>query len=196
MKVLLTGDSIIARCEGLKEPHLNADLKRDCPELELNNTAVSGINSGAFFARLSELVLMQDQCDAIVILLGTNDLAIHKQVPIEQFKKNMQLIASAIVCLYWPKKVVLISPPAVDEKKQHVRNNRLIASYAKKVEEVSEEYGFHYIDLCSEMIKQGNLAELCHGQKNDGLHFGAAGYELLSRLVLEKLKQIEKDSQL
>ena len=196
MKVLLTGDSIIARYEGLKEPHLNADLKRDCPELELNNTAVSGINSGVFFARLSELVLTQDQCDAIVILLGTNDLAIHKQVPIEQFKKNMQLIASAIVCLYWPKKVVLISPPAVDEKKQHVRNNRLIASYAKKVEEVSEEYGFHYIDLCREMIKQGNLRELCRGQKNDGLHFGAAGYELLSRLVLEKLKQIEKDSQL
>lgn len=46
------------------------------------------------------------------------------------------------------------------------------------------------------MIKRGNLTELCHGQKNDGLHFGVAGYELLSELVLEKLKQIEKDSQL
>ncbi|WP_289762497.1 SGNH/GDSL hydrolase family protein [Lactobacillus intestinalis] len=196
MKVLLTGDSIIARCEGFSEPHLNADLKRNWLTLKIINTAVSGINSGAFFARLSELVLTQDQCDAIVILVGTNDLATHKQVPIEQFKRNMQLIASAIVCLYWPKKVVLISPPAVDEDKQHVRSNKLVASYAKKVEEVSEEYGFHYIDLCSEMIKRGNLTELCHGQKNDGLHFGATGYELLSELVLEKLKQIEKDSQL
>ncbi|MDE7056787.1 MAG: SGNH/GDSL hydrolase family protein [Lactobacillus sp.] len=196
MKVLLTGDSIIARNEGLSEPHLNINLKNVYPNLELINTAVSGINSGAFFARLSELVLTQDQCDAIVILLGTNDLATHKQVPIEQFKKNMQLIASAIVCLYWPKKVVLVSPPAVDEEKQHVRNNRLVAQYAKRMEEVSKEYGFHYVDLYGQMINHGNLAELCHGQKNDGLHFGGEGYTLLSSLILEKLRQIEKDSQL
>ena len=51
MRVLLTGDSIIARQEGKNEPHLNWNLQQLLPEIELENTAVSGINSGAFFAK-------------------------------------------------------------------------------------------------------------------------------------------------
>lgn len=72
----MTGDSIIARQEGKNEPHLNWNLQQLLPEIELENTAVSGINSGAFFAKLNELVLSVKQCDNLVILLGTNDLAI------------------------------------------------------------------------------------------------------------------------
>ncbi len=49
MKILLTGDSIIARHEGLSEPRINVDLKKKVPGIKLINTAVSGINSGAFF---------------------------------------------------------------------------------------------------------------------------------------------------
>lgn len=183
MKILLTGDSIIARHEGLTEPRLNYELKKRLKNVELVNTAVSGINSGAFFARLSELVLKVPVCDKIVILLGTNDLATHKQVPIKQFRKNMELIASSIVCLYWPQNVILVSPPAVDEEKQDVRSNRLVKQYAKIVEEVAQEYKFTYIDLVQEMIKQGNLEKLCHGIKDDGLHFGEDGYKLLAELI-------------
>lgn len=100
MRVLLTGDSIIARYEGKAEPHINWNLKQILPEIQIENTAVSGINSGAFFARLNELVLSVKKCDNLVILLGTNDLATHKQVPLEQFKRNMELIASAVICQY------------------------------------------------------------------------------------------------
>lgn len=189
MKILLTGDSIIARREGLSEPRLNYELKKRISEIELMNTAVSGINSGAFFARLSELVLTKEKCDKIVILLGTNDLAIHKQVPIEQFKQNMELIASSIICLYWPENVILISPPAVDEQKQHVRNNELVAAYAQVVKEVANEYKFTYIDLCEEMLRQGNLAKLCRGIKNDGLHFGEQGYKLLADLIAKEVNE-------
>ncbi|RVU71531.1 MULTISPECIES: SGNH/GDSL hydrolase family protein [Lactobacillus] len=190
MKVLLTGDSIIARHEGLSQPRLNANLKQKVPGIELTNTAVSGINSGAFFARLSELVLTQDQHDALVILLGTNDLATHKQVPLAQFKQNMSLIASAVVCEYWPPKVILVSPPAVDEQKQHVRSNKVVAQYSQVVEAVAQEYHFHYVNLYQAMIERGNLASLCQGLKNDGLHFGQAGYELLADLLGQALQEI------
>lgn len=189
MKILLTGDSIIARHEGLDEPRLNYELKKRIQNVNLINTAVSGINSGAFFARLGELVLTVKPCDKIVILLGTNDLATHKQVPLTQFKQNMQLIASSIICLYWPQNVVLVSPPAVDEQKQHVRNNKLVASYAQVVKEVAAEYNFSYIDLCSAMIKHGNLAKLCQGEKNDGLHFGDSGYKLLADLIAKEINK-------
>lgn len=190
MKILLTGDSIIARHEGPEEPRLNFELKKRWSNLKIINTAVSGINSGAFFARLSDLVLTQPQCDNLVILLGTNDLATHKQVPLKQFKRNMELISSAIICEYWSEHVILISPPAVDENKQHVRNNDLVKKYSRVIQEVANEYKFHYLDLCQAMLEKGNLTELCHGLKNDGLHFGKNGYELLADLLGQELQKI------
>lgn len=83
MKLLLTGDSIIARKEGLKEPRLDYTLKRKNSNIDTINTAVPGINSGAFFALISDLVLKIDHCDKLILLLGTNDLALHKKVPLE-----------------------------------------------------------------------------------------------------------------
>jgi len=190
MRVLLTGDSIIARHETLNEPHINVDLKKEIPGIELINTAVSGINSGAFFAMLGELVLKQENCDNLVILLGTNDLSAIKRVPIEQFKRNMELIASSVVCQYYPPHVILVSPPAVDEQKQRIRNNKVVALYAKKIEEVAKEYHLHYINLCQAMLTHGDLSNLCRGIKNDGLHFGAAGYAFLAALLANELKKI------
>lgn len=190
MRVLLTGDSIIARHEGKDEPHINWNLKQILPKIQIENTAVSGINSGAFFSRLNELVLSVKQCDNLVILLGTNDLATHKQVPLEHFKRNMEMIASAVVCQYYPPHVLLVSPPAVDENKQHVRNNKLIEKYAKVIESVAKEYNFNYADLCQVMIEVGDLSKISRGIKNDGLHFGDQGYEILAKLIISKLKSM------
>lgn len=190
MRILLTGDSIIARHEGLDEPRLDVNLKKKMPELTITNTAVSGINSGAFFARLGELVLTQKPHDILIILLGTNDLATHKQVPLKQFKQNMMLIASAVICEYYPPKVILISPPAVDEQKQRVRNNHLIKKYSEVIKQVARDYHLHYIGLAEKMIEQGDLTTLCHGSKNDGVHFGQEGYDLLSSLLVEEIKRI------
>ncbi|AGQ22678.1 esterase [Lactobacillus helveticus] len=190
MRVLLTGDSIIARYEGKPEPHINWNLKQILPEIQIENTAVSGINSGAFFARLNELVLSVKKCDNLVILLGTNDLATHKQVPLEQFKRNMQLIASAVICQYYPPHVLLISPPAVDEKKQHVRNNKLVEKYAGVVKKVADEYHFRYANLCQAMIDADDLSMISRGIKNDGLHFGDKGYEILGNLISSELKKM------
>lgn len=191
LKLLLTGDSIIARHEGLNEPHINHDLQKLIPDCEIINTAVSGINSGGFFTCLSDLVFKQEKCDYLIILLGTNDLATHKQVPLEQFKINMRLIASSIIWLYYPPKVIFASPPAVDENKQHVRNNSLVKKYSQVIEEVAHKYHFSYINLAQAMINQGNLTELCHGIKNDGLHFGQDGYQLLAKLLYAKLTELQ-----
>lgn len=37
MRLLLTGDSIIARKEGKNEPHINWNLKQVLPKLEIEN---------------------------------------------------------------------------------------------------------------------------------------------------------------
>lgn len=192
MKVLLTGDSIIARHEGMAEPRLDYNLKKKMRGIDITNTAVSGINSGAFFARLSELVLKQAINAALVILLGTNDLPTHKQVPLRQFKMNMELIAAAVICEYYPSRVILVSPPAVDENKQRVRSNRLVSKYSQVVRQVAQEYHFSYLPLFEKMMARGDLPNLCRGLKNDGLHFGQAGYDLLASLLVQELKKIGK----
>lgn len=69
MKLLLTGDSLIARKEGLKGPRLDYTLKKKNSNIETINTAVPGINSGAFFALISGLVLKIDHCDKLFYYL-------------------------------------------------------------------------------------------------------------------------------
>ena len=187
MKLLLTGDSIIARKEGLKVPHINVAIKEKIPGSKVVNTAVSGINSGAFYALLPDLVLKVERCDKLILLLGTNDLAMHKKVPVTQFKKNMSLIISSVICLYHPQNVILISPPAVDETRQKNRINREIAIYTAELIKLAETYNLHFINLFQAMIKRGDLTNLCRGQLNDGLHFGAEGYQFLSDLLVKEL---------
>ena len=85
MKLLLTGDSIVARHEGLSEPHINAYLKENFSGCSIVNTAVPGINSRYLLAHLNELVLKQVKADYLIILIGTNDCAFHKKIEEEDF---------------------------------------------------------------------------------------------------------------
>lgn len=126
----------------------------------------------------------------MIILVGTNDLAVHKQVPLQQFEDNLKLIASSIIWLYYPGKVILITPPAVDENKQKVRNNLLVQEYSNIIKRIANEYKFSFIDLASKMQANKNFPEIFNGKKNDGLHFGVKGYELLAKLIVQKLNQI------
>lgn len=187
VKILLTGDSIIARKEGLTEPHINHNLKQLLPNLQVINTAVSGINSVKFYAMLSELVLKRERCNKVAILLGTNDLAVNKQVPINQFKQKMALIASNLIHIYSPKDIIFISPPAVDELKQKYRTNYLVALYAAAIEEVTTDYHLQFINLYRAMITSKEPKVLCRGLLDDGLHFGNAGYTLLANLLFDQL---------
>jgi lysophospholipase L1-like esterase len=85
---------------------------------------------------------------------------------------------------------LLVSPPAVDEEKQLVRDNALVEKYAKAVEEVAQEYRFRYANLCQAMLDAGDIKKTAQGMKNDGLHFGDAGYEILAKLIVKNLKSM------
>lgn len=189
MKLLLTGDSIIARSENHAIPELNFQLQKILT-CDIQNTAISGINSGGLALSLPNLVFNQPKYDYLIILVGTNDLATHKQVNLHQFENNLELIASSIIWLYYPEKVIFITPPAVDENKQRVRNNNLVMEYGNIVKKVAKEYRFSVIDLASKMLEEENFPQIFNGKKNDGLHFGVNGYKLLANLIIQKLNQI------
>lgn len=187
MKLLLTGDSILARHEGYSEPAINHFLTKQLPQAQIINTAYSGLNTGGLCVTADKRIFQVEKCDYLIILIGTNDLATHKQVPLTQFKANLQFLVSSIIWLYYPQQILLVSPPAVDENKQHVRSNKLVKKYSQIIEEVCHQYQLTFINLFQAMLIQGNLPNLCHGLKNDGLHFGKAGYQLLSNLLAKKI---------
>lgn len=68
MRILLLGDSIFARKEGLDQPRINWTLKEKKPDLEIDNTAVSGINSGALFSPVRRPGLKRPRADQLFLI--------------------------------------------------------------------------------------------------------------------------------
>lgn len=86
LNILLTGNSLIVRKETLKEPMLNVYLQNKISGIHIMNTAVSGNNSQALRERFAKDVLSYI-ADKVFILIGTNDLAEHKQLSKETYQK-------------------------------------------------------------------------------------------------------------
>ena len=84
--ILLTGNSLIVRKETLKKPMLNVYLQNKISGIHIMNTAVSGNNSQALRERFAKDVLSYT-ADKVFILIGTNDLAEHKQLSKETYQK-------------------------------------------------------------------------------------------------------------
>ncbi|EEV41110.1 conserved hypothetical protein [Enterococcus faecium 1,230,933] len=70
---------MIVRKETLKKPMLNVYLQNKISGIHIMNTAVSGNNSQALRERFAKDVLSYT-ADKVFILIGTNDLAEHKQL--------------------------------------------------------------------------------------------------------------------
>lgn len=111
-----------------------------------------GINSRAFYSLLPQLVLKIDRCDKLLLLLGTNDITQHKQVPRSQFKINLGLISSSVICSYYPQNIILVPPPAVGKNKQKKRTNQEIAFYTSDLIKLVTTYKLQFINLFQAMI--------------------------------------------
>ncbi|MCO5417997.1 SGNH/GDSL hydrolase family protein [Enterococcus faecium] len=77
---------MIVRKETLKEPMLNVYLQNKISGIHIMNMAVSGNNSQALRERFAKDVLSYT-ADKVFILIGTNDLAEHKQLSKETYQK-------------------------------------------------------------------------------------------------------------
>lgn len=188
MNIQLTGDSLMARLEGYNRPLINLILEQNSPH-RFYNTAISGNNTHDFLNRMEQEILSFSKMDKIFILLGANDLALNKQVAIEQFANNLEQIIKILSSHYASEDIYFISPPAVDETKQRYRNNRLIQEYAKALQKICSKNHCHFLDLYQAFMNHPTLSlpELTKALRDDGIHFGLPGYQLLGELILKKL---------
>ncbi|MCZ8541388.1 SGNH/GDSL hydrolase family protein [Psychrobacillus psychrodurans] len=186
LEIICFGDSITARKEGNPSPILTHKLTSKMPNYEFINAGVSGNTTEQAMFRFNKDVLSK-RPDAVTVLFGANDSATHKFVDLETFKRNISLFAKQV----GPEKTILISPAPVDESLQPNRTNERMEKYAQAVQEVAEETGSYFIDFFHIFYSKPNYRDLLVGEKNDGLHFGEAGYELLSDLIVQKLEEME-----
>lgn len=186
LEIICFGDSITARKEGYPSPILTHKLESKMPNYEFINAGVSGSTTEQAMFRFNKDVLSK-RPDVVTVLFGANDSATHKYVDLDTFKRNISLFAKQI----GPEKTILISPAPVDESLQPNRTNERMEQYAQAVQEVAEETGSYYIDFFHLLYSHPNYKELLVGEKNDGLHFGEAGYELLSDEIVKKVEEME-----
>ncbi|MEK5208543.1 GDSL-type esterase/lipase family protein [Psychrobacillus sp. FSL H8-0510] len=186
LEVICFGDSITARKEGYPSPILTHKMSSKMPNYKFINAGVSGNTTEQAMFRFNKDVLSK-RPDVVTVLFGANDSATDKLVDIDTFKRNISLFTKQI----GPEKTILISPAPVDESLQSNRTNERLKQYAQVVQEVAEETNSYFIDFFQIVYSKPNYKELLVGEKNDGLHFGEACYELLSDVIVEKIEDME-----
>ncbi|TFD94378.1 SGNH/GDSL hydrolase family protein [Jeotgalibacillus sp. R-1-5s-1] len=182
-KLVCFGDSITARQEGFSEPMLTTKLSDKLQGYEVVNAGVAGDNTFDALKRLEHDVMSQ-QPDLVTVLFGANDAAIHKMVELGDYQSNLFKMVKQI----GPDRTILISPSPVDEAVQFARTNGILSRYVSAVEQVAKETGSHYIDFFSYMFAQKDYKDKLKGIRNDGLHFGEQGYDVLVSLIHKKIE--------
>ncbi len=187
MKIVCFGDSITAGTEGHQKPMVTSMLEKQLPKHQFINAGVPGDTTVRAERRLKQDVLIEKP-DLVVILFGANDSATHKLVPIERYEENLRKFVQEIGA----EKSILITPAPVDESLQPHRSNERIKLYGDSVKKIAEDTGSYLIDFFSELFESENYKEILVGKSNDGLHFGASGYSILSNLIANEIKAIEE----
>ncbi|VEI05229.1 GDSL-type esterase/lipase family protein [Kurthia zopfii] len=187
MKIVCFGDSLTTRKEGYPKPMLTLMLSEKVKGHLYINAGVAGNNTVEARKRIKEDVVSKHP-DVVTILFGSNDCVEHKKVPLHLFKENLE----AFVRKIGHKKVILITPPPVDESKQTSRTNKELSQYAHVVREVAAEQRSTCIDFFQFVYDQPDYEKLLVGKSDDGLHFGEKLYDQLTDLIAAELKKRER----
>lgn len=180
-RLICFGDSITAGWNGREDTPRLTDRLALGLNCSVRNAGVSGETTDQGLLRIDRDVL-KVPCDKVTVLFGANDSSFHKGIPLARFSENLD----RIVRLITPEKVILMTPsPVIDEKQIGKRTNERVARYAEAVRNCAHALAVPLIDLNREMAGKGSYESLL---SEDGLHFSDKGYDFLSGLMTDKLK--------
>ena len=114
--------------------------------------------------------------DVVVIGFGTNDAAPWKQVPLEEFEKNVNIILDN----FKSSKIIYFLPPPVNEEKEQEdekRSNVTMKLYHDAAKRICLGKGASIIDSWS--IFMPMLTQKKDYHEEDGVHLNDFGYEIL-----------------
>ncbi|KHD45945.1 SGNH/GDSL hydrolase family protein [Streptococcus hongkongensis] len=195
MKIHVTGDSLMARLEDADIPMVNLKLYDLDPTLRVMNSAISGNSTRDLLARFEDII-MDNQSEYLFVLVGTNDLATDRDVSPQEFEKNLNQLIDIFATRFMTRRIHFLLPPPVDEAKQTKRSNQRLAQYGQLITKVCQEKACRALDLNQAFRDAATddmpLDRILIGIKDDGLHFGQKGYEILAKTIYGALKVNEK----
>ncbi|PHH61104.1 hypothetical protein CDD81_766 [Ophiocordyceps australis] len=160
-QVVLLGDSLLQRSVDLDQGFsFQAALQSHCiRRLDVVNRGFSGWNTSNVVKYLDTIIPKPTESTPkmryIIILLGANDAVVSsswtkQHVPIDEYKKNLtQIVTHANIRAHSPK-ILLVTPPPIDEIKltkldrdaglaECIRVFETSAAYSEKAREVARE---------------------------------------------------------
>ena len=189
-RIILFGDSLTAgyNAEEMFTDDLTRRVQMAFPELEVINAGIPGDTAEQGLQRIQEHVLKYktdqvNQLELVTIFFGANDLAIHRDVPVSEYRDYLKKIIEQIGC----DKVVVFSAPYVDQKRRfHDRPLSRIEVYVEAAESVSRELAVSFVNLLEKMMDDTKRDDWF---QEDGLHFSQYGYEALANIFNQEIKK-------
>ena len=123
----------------------------------------------------------------VTIFFGANDACypsspIH--VDLKSYKSNLELMIQNVQ-RHWAKtKILLITPPPVDDSRVKDRENSVTSTYAKTCVDVAKEFHLPVLDTWTKMSAIPKWPNLLR----DGLHFNTKGNVVFHSMVLYEIK--------
>ena len=173
--VIFIGSSIIDRW----------DFERFFKNRPYLNRGIGDNTSSDIVKRFNEDVIKLKPSRA-VIYLGANDIKFNIDTGLSRKNLVKMLVLSSEHKI---NPLVLLPLPVVYKKNpalKYSRPERKIKKLTAELIKICIEHNMYYIDLYDLLHKRADLPDL---YLQDGMHLSIKGYELLSRLVVEKLEE-------
>jgi len=174
------------------------------------NRGHSGMNSAMLLADLPELLgaFRADDVVAVTLMIGANDAVAASEpthVPLPQYTSNLDAILAGIKAALPKARVVMLSPPPVDEPQWQqtatkLTNGRIngmarshvrATAYSKAAEGAAKRADAAYIDLVYKLKYEfANAMMELQNPHRDGLHFTKAVNIFAYRNVKAKLDDV------
>jgi lysophospholipase L1-like esterase len=133
----------------------------------------------------------------ITLWLGANDAALidgpskHQHVPVPKYKSNLHAMVAVFKERVPQAKVLLITPPAVDDDRRHGsggqdRTNAATGEYARACVEVAREAGVDVLDLYA--VFNALPAPQWKALLIDGLHLNKEGNHFMEQHLVDFIK--------
>ncbi|WP_270279652.1 SGNH/GDSL hydrolase family protein [Vagococcus bubulae] len=183
-KIILFGDSITA---GYRNGEIDTILNTKIEHLlntkvEIINAGIPGDTTKGALSRFQDHVVSYEP-DIVTIFFGANDAAKLSGISVIQYEENLAYLIEQIGA----KKVVLIGPPYAHQMMYHDERPLVdLMQYNNAAQRVAKSFSISYVNILEEMIASDSPTRFL---ETDGLHFSDDGYDLLARLIVERIKE-------
>lgn len=168
--------------------------------VEVHNLGVSGDTTEGVLDRIEaeiEARRLYDDEDIIIIAIGTNDVVLRDNTPIQdvyEFQEAYEALLKEASSL--ADKILCVGLPAVDESLtdpwkfsatgKQWKNNR-IDLFEDTIKQAAERQDLSFVPIYDKYVSAMKAGKKLH---SDGLHPSEAGHELIYQVVKPKLEEL------